>query len=669
VRSSASSEQDADMEYPLAGSGTLTLAADFPAADRARWRALVDKALKGADFERRLVRATHDGIPVQPLYTADDAAGFAGGLPGAAPFTRGATAAGTAAGGWDIRQRHAHPDPAVANAQILEDLERGATSIQLRLDQAVAAGGDRPDGVLAHDLADLKRALAGVHLNLAPVGLEAGARFAEAADLLLGLLDRRALDPAAVRADLNGDPLGAAVSGAALDPEAGMRRAVDLAMLSSGAWPGVTAMVTDGRPYHAGGASEAQELGCAVATGVLYLRAATEAGLPADQAARQIGFALATDADFFLSAAKFRALRRLWGRVLEVAGAAEAMGALRVRAETAPRMLTRRDPHVNLLRGTVAAFAAAAGGATSVTVLPFDHALGLLPDAFARRTARNTQLVLLEESNLGRVIDPAGGSWYVESLTERLAHKAWAVVQEIERRGGMLAALREGWPQAEVARTWAERRKSVATRRDPVTGVSEFPDLAEPPRRAAPPDFSALVAGSRVKLGPPPASAPSGIAPIPAHRLAEDFERLRDRGDATLARTGERRRVFLCNLGRPAEFTARASFARNLFEAGGFAPVASEPLAFAEEVGHAFEASGAKLAAICSSDAVYADLAEGAARALKRAGCARVYLMGRPDPAQRDAWQAAGVDEFVYAGADVLDVLERAHAVEAGEAA
>jgi methylmalonyl-CoA mutase len=653
----------------LADIGELTLAADFPAADRARWHALVDKVLKGADFDRRLVRATHDGIPVQPLYTADDTAGLAGGLPGVAPYTRGATAAGTAAAGWDIRQRHAHPDPAVANAQILEDLERGVTSVQLRLDQAVAAGGDRPDGVLAHDLADLERALAGVYLDLAPIGLEAGARFAEAADLLLRLLERQAPGPAAVRADLNADLLGAVASGAALDADAGLRRAVDLAMLASGAWPGVAAMLADGRPYHAGGASEAQELGCAVATGIVYLRAATEADLPAGQAARQIGFALATDADFFLSVAKFRALRRLWGRVLEVAGAAEAMGALRVRAETATRMLTRRDPHVNLLRGTVAAFAAAAGGATSVTVLPFDHALGLPPDAFARRTARNTQLVLLEESNLGRVIDPAGGSWYVESLTEQLARKAWAVVQEIERRGGMLAALREGWPQAEVARAWAERRKSLATRRDPVTGVSEFPDLAEPRRGVEQPDFSALVAGTRTKLGPPPANTPSGIAPIPAHRLAEDFERLRDRSDAILAHTGERPRVFLCNLGRPAEFTARATFARNLFEAGGFAPVASEPLASLEEVGHAFKASGARLAAICSSDAVYADMAEGAARALKQAHCTRIYLMGRPDPARRGAWRAAGVDEFVYAGADVLDALERAHAVEAGEAA
>jgi methylmalonyl-CoA mutase len=647
----------------------LTLAAEFPAADRAQWRALVDKVLKGADFERRLVRGSYDGILVQPLYTAEDAAGLgvAAGLPGARPHVRGATPAGTVQGGWDIRQRHAHPDPATANAQILEDLERGVTSIRLRLDRALTAGGDAPDGIVALEAADLERALAGVYLDLAPVALDAGGRFAEAAEWLLALLRRRGLDPAAVRAELDADPLGTAVAGEAIDLDAATGQATALAREVAGTWPGLATLLADGRPYHAGGATEAQELACGVATGIFYLRALGEAGLAPAAAAGQVAFALAADADFFLTVAKLRAFRRLWGRVLEVAGAAEAMPGLRLHAETATRMLSRRDPYVNLLRATVATFAAAAGGATSITVLPFDHALGL-PDAFARRTARNTQLVLLEESNLGRVIDPAGGSWYVEAMTEQLAEKAWALVQEIERQGGMLAALRTGWPQALVARSWALRLKNLATRRDPITGVSEFPDLHETPRHPVRPDVGALVAAARSRLGAP-APVASGIAPIPARRLAEPLERLRDRSDAVLVRTGERPRVFLCNLGRLAEFTARATFARNLFEAGGFEAVTSEPVASLEDVGHAFKASGARLAAICSSDENYATMAEGAARALKAAHAARVYLMGRPSEEQRAGWQAAGIDEFVFAGANVLETLERAHALEAGEAA
>lgn len=642
------------------------LAAIFPAADRAEWQALVAKVLRGAD-PARLVRPTADGIPVRPLYTEEEAGELRrrAGVPGAAPFTRGSAAA--LAQGWDIRQRHAHPDPAVANAQILEDLERGVTSVELRLDRVLAQGGAAPDGIVAYDAASLDRALDGVLLDLAPIGLDAGARAGTAARMLLALCEERGHAGSDVVLDLNADPLGAAVAGEAFDLDHALSEAVALAEEVAARWPRAAAFLADGRPYHAGGSTEAQELAFAVATGIAYLRALRAAGLAPAVAARQIGFALAADADFFLTVAKLRALRRLWGRVLEVAGAAEAMPGLRLRAETATRMFTRRDPYVNMLRATVAAFAAAAGGATAVTVLPFDHALGL-PDAFARRIARNTQLVLLEESNLGRVADPAGGSWYVESLTEELAQRAWGIVQEVERRGGMAAALRAGWPQERVAASWEERRRALATRREPVTGVSEFPDLGEELRRPAAPDVQELVARARARLGPLSA-ADSGVAPIPVHRLAEDFERLRDRSDVILAATGERPRVFLCNLGRQAEFGPRATFAQNLFAAGGLAPVASEPLGSLEEVGPAFKASGARLAAICASDENYATLGEEAARALKHARSLRVYLMGRPEEERRRALAAAGVDEFLHAGADVLAALERAHAILAGEAA
>lgn len=232
----------------------------------------------------------------------------------------------------------------------------------------------------------------------------------------------------------------------------------------------------------------------------------------------------------------------------------------------------------------------------------------------------------------------------------------------------MLAALRAGDPQSQIAATWAARLCSLATRRDPVTGVSEFPNLAEEPRRTPQPDVAALVADARRRLGPAQPAEPV-VTPLPVRRFAEPFEALRDRSDAVLARTGERPRVFLCNLGRLAEFTARATFARNLFEAGGFETVASDPLPSLEEVAHAFKASGASLAAICSSDENYAAMAEDAARALKQAHGRRVYLMGRPDPDRRPAFEAAGIDEFVYQGADVLETLRRAHALLDGKAA
>ncbi|NDZ98894.1 methylmalonyl-CoA mutase, partial [Streptomyces sp. SID10116] len=253
----------------------------------------------------------------------------------------------------------------------------------------------------------------------------------------------------------------------------------DLARLCGERYPGLRALTVDALPFHEAGASAAQELGASLATGVEYLRALHDAGLSVDKAFAQLEFRFAATADQFLTIAKLRAARRLWARVAEVSGA-PAAGAQRQHAVTSPVMMTRRDPWVNMLRTTVACLGAGVGGANAVTVLPFDHELGL-PDAFARRIARNTSTILLEESHLARVIDPAGGSWYVERLTDELAHAAWDFFKEIERADGQAAALRSGFVGDRIAATWAERKKKLARRREPITGVSEFPLLTERP--------------------------------------------------------------------------------------------------------------------------------------------------------------------------------------------
>lgn len=293
--------------------------------------------------------------------------------------------------------------------------------------------------------------------------------------------------PEAARASLGADPLGhEARTGEVLE----LAGAVGLAREAAAHWPGVRALAVDALPYHEAGGSAAEELGLSLATGVAYLRALTGAGsgssaLGVQAALGQLEFRYAATADQFLTIAKFRAARRLWARIAEACGAPEA-GAQRQHAVTSPVMMTRRDPWVNMLRTTVACMAAGVGGADSVTVLPFDHELGL-PDAFARRISRNTSTILLEESHLARVIDPAGGSYYVEQLTDELAHAAWEFFQEIEKAGGLAATLRSGLVADRLAATWAERSKKLAKRREPITGVSEFPLLSEKPSTASPP--------------------------------------------------------------------------------------------------------------------------------------------------------------------------------------
>ncbi|MBB4041455.1 methylmalonyl-CoA mutase [Microvirga flocculans] len=651
----------------------LSFASDFPPATRERWLALVEGVLKGADFERRLVSRSADGIAIQPLY----------------PKAEGAPRVDRAqAGRWRVAQRVDHPDPAKANELALLDLEGGADALTLVTRTAPAARGF---GVAIDSLADLDRALDGVMLDLIHLRLDAGGHGRPMAALLLALAKRRGHTLSDLSLDLGLDPLGALAAqgrmSASWDAVAG-RMADTLGHLTARGFAG-RAFLADGRVHHEAGASEAQELAAVLATGVSYLRALAAGGHTLDAARRALAFLLVADADEFFTVAKFRALRRLWARVEQACGLEPQ--PIRLHAETAWRMTTRRDPWVNMLRTTVAAFSAGIGGADALTVLPFTTALGL-PDAFARRVARNTQLILLDEANLARVADPAAGAGGFEALTEALCEKAWALFQEIEREGGLLESLQAGQLQARIATVRAQRDKAVATRKEPITGTSEFPNLGEAavavlmpmpaaqenstqqnpapspaPALAAPAEtaFSALVAragegaGLAHLAGTAAGAAPVAVAPLPSTRTAEPFERLRDRSDAILARTGERPKVFLANLGPVAAFTARATFAKNLFEAGGLEAIMTDGFSGMDQLAAAWRGSKARLACLCSSDEIYASHAVEAAQALRAAGCDAVYLAGRPGELEA-ALAAAGVSAFVFAGCDTLQVLTQA---------
>ncbi|MFJ9522824.1 methylmalonyl-CoA mutase family protein [Kitasatospora sp. NPDC101801] len=610
----------------------LPLAAEFSDATREQWQLLVEGVLRksgaqdvhGTRAEDALTTDLQDGLRARPLYTAEDAPADAG-YPGFPPYLRGGRAEGSVLSGWEVRQRHAHPDPQRCNEAVLADLENGVGSLWLTV------GGS---GLPVTALPDV---LNGVYLDLAPVVLDAGPEFAAAAEQLLAVLAEREVPADAARGNLGADPLGLlARTGQDAPLDGQLAEAVALAVRCDRDHPGLRALTVDALAFHDAGASPAEELGASLATGVAYLRALTGAGLSVDAACAQLEFRYAADADQFLTIAKFRAARRLWARVTQVAGAAAGPSAAqRQHAVTSSVMMTERDPWVNMLRTTVACLAAGVGGADAVTVLPFDTALGL-PDAFARRVARNTQAILLEESHLARVIDPAGGSWYVEQLTDELARAAWAWFQEIERAGGQAAALRSGLVRDRIAATWAQRSTALARRREPITGVSEFPNLQEQP----------------VVREPAPAPLGGGL---PRVRRAEAFEALRTRSDAQLAEAGARPRVFLAALGPAAVHTARSGFAANLFQAGGLETrlaVSSEVAALAEE----FAADGATVACLCSSDQLYQEHAEELAAALKAAGARQVLLAGRPGD-RREAYQRAGVDEFVFVGSDVVAVL------------
>ena len=608
------------------------LAANFAPATREDWRKLVDAVLKGAPFER-LRSTTYDGLAIEPLAARRADAQPRSGRRGAAP--------------WQALARIDHPDPAEANATALHELENGASGLALVFAGAV---GDHGFGLPANERT-LGRVLEGVDLG-AGIAVELDLTPPAEAVIDAALASGLVLSPPASNLRVGRDPLGAmaiAGGGARRWSEDAPHFARRLAALAREGVAGPQA-AADGRVIHNAGGSEAQELAFVLAVATAYLRALEAEGVALDAARRMLFFRLCADADQFLTMAKFRALRKLWARV-EVSCALAPAPAL-VSAETAWRMLAARDPHVNILRATIAVVAAALGGADAITVLPFTAARGL-PDAFARRIARNTQLILLEESHLAKVADPAAGSGAVEDLTDELCGAAWKLFQEIEAAGGAAAALENGLIQRNVAAIRAERAAAVARREEALTGVSIFPDLDEPvvpvlasippsPRRAAPEQM---------------------FEPLPAIRLAEPFEALRDASDRFLARTGARPKIFLASLGTPADFTARATFASNFFAAGGIEAVNREsdsPPALAS----AFKASGVALACLCSSDSIYEREGTAAAGALKAAGARHIYLAGRPGNREA-ALRAAGVQSFIFEGCDALATLKGAHDIVA----
>jgi methylmalonyl-CoA mutase len=643
------------------------LSETFPAVTRDAWVAQTEKDLKGVPFAK-LVTKTYEGIDLQPLYTrADLPAGDYAGLPGARPWLRGVRASGVNPCSWDIRQPVAQGDATSAATAVAEELARGAHAVELRLTA----------GFAPRDAAEMGRVLAAVDWTRHGVGLDAGpATIAAAAGLVqawraAGIQDARAV------AAFNADPLsllashGAVASGTPV----ALAEAMDLLAWTRRHAPRCQALRISSAPWYEAGADAVTELACTLAAGVAYLRAAEQAGVsPADVDAGGV-LALAIGCEQFLEIAKLRAGRALWARVLAACGVARPQFLLQ--AISGRRIQTAYDPWVNLLRTTVAGFAAAVANADRVTLDGFDACLGA-SDALGRRIARNTQIILAEESHLDQVVDPAGGSWYVETLTRQLCERAWARFQEIEAKGGLLAALADGSIAGWISAIADERRKALARRKDPITGVSEFPHVGEElPRRPAlapawqpasplslPPAgsgvrFTAAVAA--VAQGAPlaallPAQPAAGAAALAPWRFAAGYESLRAACDARIAAGGTRPTAFLANLGPIAVHTARAGFAKNFLEAGGIAAPGNDGFADPVAAAAAFRSSGTRLAVVCSSDEVYATHAEAAAAALRAAGATAIVLAGNPGE-RKAALQAAGYTHFIHIGCDVLATL------------
>lgn len=628
----------------------LPFSSAFPAATEAEWLSAVEKALKGKSVDT-LTRKTADGIGIKALYRESDFAAATDplGLPGEAPYLRGPTAAPDKWRPWDIRQLFTHPSAAETNAEILRDLERGVSSVEIALD----CTGQH--GVQITTLEDFETALAGVRADYAGVALCHLNASGVTASALLALWAEKQENTADLAIDFNMDPLGALARSGKLSGglNAAFERLAAVIPPLGEKFPKAGLVRIDATSVHEAGGSEAQELGALIASAIDTLRRLDG---KADIAAlsRRMSFAISLDANYGIGIAKLRAARRLWARCLEALGLPAA--PMRLQGVSSARMLTKYDPWTNMLRVTAAVFAGAAGGADIVTSRAFNEALGR-PEELGRRIARNTQIIAMEESQLGRVADPTGGAWFTETLAGDLAETAWAEFQKIESEGGYGASLLSGAFQARVKAVREARAKDIARRKIPLTGVSEYPlldEIAAPVADIDTPRARDGVSDAGLKAlvkGPLTSGADATAEALEPIRLAAAFEALRD----AAARAPKRPEVFIATLGALAEFTPRADFARNMLAAGGIAPKeAVVPPRDAAELAAAFKASGCRLAVICGTDKAYETGATEAADALKKAGAQSVWLAGKAE--------APGIDLNIFAGCDVLHALQLAHA-------
>ena len=652
---------------------------DFPPTTPETWRAKVEKDLKGADFDRALTYRSAGGLTAQPLYDLRGAeAGDASGFPGAVPFTRGFRVPVVGDGArepWSPAVVIENSDPTEANRHGLHDLSLGAQRVYLRFGK---------NGVELKSWKDFAQLMDGVEPTFIELVLESTAPLS-AAGLLAQWADSGAVEIGAIRGAVAADPLSRLASRGRLEEgtERAWKDAFEVTRWCGSEAPGLRSLRIDTTVYHRAGASPIQELACGLAAGVEVLRRGVEAGFETPELARRMESHWSVSGDLFLEVAKLRAWRKVWAKVLAATGAEGSIRDQQIHLRPSARVPSRVDPWVNLLRSSAQVFVGAVAGVDSIVAARWDELFGDGLD-FSRRVAINSHHVLAEESYLARVADPAGGSWAIEALTERLAEASWSQFQQLERAGGMQSALVSGEIHRQIGETEAGRRQDLARRKHVKVGVSMYANLTEQrpeetdSRRSSGPEVDvvseapvsgvgaatveeardAWAAGKSVTLD---SVASAGVEAtvcevLEPFREAEVFEPLRLAVDAAAA-SGERPKVCLAQLGSARDARTRAQFATDFFAVAGFVSEPTEPTRDAADLVAAFQATGAEVAVLCSSDEVYLELASPAAQALKEAGAKRVYLAGKAGDAESE-WRRAGVDDFIFLKCNAVTILE-----------
>lgn len=694
---------------------------EFSAPTKEAWREAAEELLKGAPFDKVMKRMTPEGIELEPIFWKDvlDNLPAAETVPGFDHYLRGTKASGYTAEPWEIAQELPYGTPIEFNRAALADLMRGQNALNLILDIATLKGLD-PDaakvgevaacGLSLASLKDLQIAFKDIVPEAVSFHLRSGCAGLGIGGLFFAWLKGIGANASKVKGSLGMDPIAVQAAAGSLPTDLGelfAEQAV-LAKYCAQYAQGIRAVGISTLPYHQSGASSVQELGIALATGVAYLTELTNRGLSINEAASQIRFSFAIGGNFFMEIAKLRAARTLWAQVVEAFGGDADAQKIQMHARTGLYNKTQKDPYVNMLRTTTEALSGVIGGVDSLCVGNFDETTRM-PDTFSRRISRNTQVILQEECELTSVIDPAGGSWAIEWLTQQVCEQSWSCFQAIEAEGGMVDALASGYILSEISRTDKSNRDQLNQRRVSLIGTNVYPNLEETPLESALPNYAELrdlrareVADARtatsdendtrvmqalekivdascgdafdtiveaflngatlgeitrtIRANATPAPA---ITPLASRRLAEGYEALREASAKFAAATGSAPKIFLTNLGPLRRHKLRADFTKGFFSAGGFELLSPAGFSSPDDAVAALIESGAGITVVCGTDDDYAEKFADFAKAIKATlPDVQIILAGYPGEKEA-AYREAGMDDYIFVKSNNYEVNRR----------
>lgn len=703
---------------------------DFSQPTFAEWKAEAEKSLKGAPYEKVLVTRTYEGIDLQPIYTAADLSGLTHleQKPGFSYYARGNRCDGYLVRPWEICQHVPAVYPAEFNEKLTYDLDRGQTGIIMPLDRASQNGLDPDcpggknntgkDGLSISTLDDFAMALRGIDPGHFPLHILPGFSGLTSLMLLVAHLKKQNKYIDNVKGSLDTDPLGFLVENGSLpiSLETAYDHLAQVTHWAANCTPFFKTIGVSGLPYHNGGADGVTELACALATAVEYINALLERNLSIDAIAGRIRFTFGIGPTYFMEVAKLRAARILWAKIIEAYGGSKESQKMTIHGRTSWFNQTAYDPYVNMLRTTTEAFSAIVAGVDSLETNPFNEVFGD-GDEFGRRVARNTQVLLKEESRLEQLIDPAGGSYFVEKLTHDVAEKTWKHFQDIQAKGGTWELLHKGSIQAEVEGVYEKRKENIAKRKLVIIGTNVSANVKEKKLKSSFPDFQ-MVAQEREKymdtfrqnrdnqgttareeklgelkqemisrandviklgaeaflagaslgevwlavLGDQPFSSLPVAPIIKPHRGAEIFEELRDAVEIYKEAHGSAPQVFLATMGPISQYKPRADFSQSFFEVGGFEVIYPHT-----DTGWGFDKpeaavvaavnSGADITVICSTDDTYPELVPLITKQLKEKHKGMLVVLAGYPKDQIESHKASGVDEFIFLGANAYQIL------------